>query len=55
VAEAVETSAQATRLRQLHCPLVQGYYFSRPIPAEDLDALLSSTGGRIEVEATVAA
>jgi EAL domain-containing protein (putative c-di-GMP-specific phosphodiesterase class I) len=36
---------------------VQGYYFSRPIPAEDLDALLSSNGGRIEVEveATVAA
>jgi diguanylate cyclase (GGDEF)-like protein len=55
VAEAVETPAQATRLRQLHCPLAQGYHFSRPIPAEDLDALLSSTGGRLEIAAPVAA
>jgi EAL domain-containing protein (putative c-di-GMP-specific phosphodiesterase class I) len=55
VAEAVETSAQATRLRQLHCPLAQGYYFSRPIPAADLDALLSSTGGRIDLADVVAA
>ncbi|GAA1820274.1 EAL domain-containing protein [Planosporangium flavigriseum] len=55
VAEAVETPAQATRLRQLHCPLAQGYHFSRPIPAEELSALLASDGGRIEVEPTVAA
>jgi EAL domain-containing protein (putative c-di-GMP-specific phosphodiesterase class I) len=55
VAEAVETAAQASRLRQLHCTLAQGYYFSRPIPAENLDALLESTGGRIQVAATAAA
>jgi diguanylate cyclase (GGDEF)-like protein len=55
VAEAVETSAQAMRLRLLQCPLAQGFHFSRPIPAEDLDTLLVSGGGRIEVEPTVAA
>jgi EAL domain-containing protein (putative c-di-GMP-specific phosphodiesterase class I) len=55
VAEAVETAAQASRLRQLHCTLAQGYYFSRPIPPEDLDALLERTGGRIQVAATAAA
>jgi diguanylate cyclase (GGDEF)-like protein len=55
VAEAVETAAQATRLRQLHCTLAQGYYFCRPIPADELDALLANTGGRIEAAAAAAA
>ncbi|MGC9669439.1 putative bifunctional diguanylate cyclase/phosphodiesterase [Planosporangium sp. 12N6] len=55
IAEAVETPAQATRLRQVHCTLAQGYYFSRPIAAEELDALLARTGGRFDVAATAAA
>jgi diguanylate cyclase (GGDEF)-like protein len=55
VAEAVETPAQAARLREQRCPLAQGYHFSRPIPAGELDALLSSGGGRIEVGSTLAA
>jgi EAL domain-containing protein (putative c-di-GMP-specific phosphodiesterase class I) len=55
VAEAVETSAQAARLREQRCPLAQGYHFSRPIPAGELDALLSSSGGRIDVESTTLA
>jgi EAL domain-containing protein (putative c-di-GMP-specific phosphodiesterase class I) len=45
IAEAVETPEQAERLRQLDCPQAQGYHFSRPLPAADLDAVLTSTDG----------
>jgi diguanylate cyclase len=47
IAEAVETEAQADVLRRVRCPLAQGYHFSRPIGAEDLAALLVTTGGRL--------
>lgn len=36
VAEGVESYNQAVILSGAHCDLVQGYYFSRPIPAADL-------------------
>ncbi|QHJ13232.1 putative signaling protein [Paraglaciecola mesophila] len=35
VAEGVETHEQLLLLDELGCDLVQGYYFSKPIPAED--------------------
>jgi diguanylate cyclase (GGDEF)-like protein/PAS domain S-box-containing protein len=35
VAEGVETSAQAAVLRAQACPQAQGYYFSRPVLADD--------------------
>ena len=34
IAEGVETEEQLTMLKKLGCALVQGYYFSRPLPAE---------------------
>ncbi|WP_433790170.1 putative bifunctional diguanylate cyclase/phosphodiesterase [Actinoplanes sp. CA-252034] len=40
VAEGVETAGQAELLRELGCPLVQGYYFGRPVDADAIDALM---------------
>jgi len=40
VAEGVETLEQLARLRSLGCDLGQGYFWSRPLPPEDLVPLL---------------
>jgi diguanylate cyclase (GGDEF)-like protein len=48
VAEGVETAEQASTLRALGCEHAQGYLFSRPVPPEALDPLLS---GRLELGA----
>lgn len=40
-AEGVETLEQADALKQMACDTLQGYYFSRPVPAADIPALLS--------------
>jgi diguanylate cyclase (GGDEF)-like protein len=40
VAEGVETSAQMKLLQDLRCEIGQGYFISRPIPENDLYALL---------------
>ena len=37
VAEGVETSDQLARLRDLGCDFGQGFYFSRPVPAEEAE------------------
>ena len=36
VAEGVETKEQLTLLNELGCDVVQGYYYSKPIPAKQL-------------------
>ncbi|MEY3445736.1 MAG: hypothetical protein RIR45_491 [Pseudomonadota bacterium] len=41
VAEGVETLAQADLLRAWGCDQAQGYYFSRPVPAAALEALMT--------------
>ncbi len=41
VAEGVERADQMTHLRSLGCQSAQGYYFSRPLPAPAMEALLS--------------
>jgi diguanylate cyclase (GGDEF)-like protein/PAS domain S-box-containing protein len=42
VAEGIETEQQATSLRELDCPIGQGYLFARPLPPEELDGLLEA-------------
>ena len=37
VAEGVETEEQVVTLKALGCDFIQGYYFSRPIPAKDFE------------------
>ena len=41
VAEGIESLDQAERLTALGCDLGQGYVWSRPLPADELDALLA--------------
>ena len=41
IAEGVETAAQAEYLRRHDCDQIQGYYFSRPLPLPELEALLA--------------
>ncbi len=41
VAEGVETEGQEKALRLLKCDEMQGYRFSRPVPAADMTALLA--------------
>jgi diguanylate cyclase (GGDEF)-like protein len=47
IAEGVETLAQLQFLRQSGCDQMQGYYFSRPVPAEDYARMLLE-GRRLE-------
>ena len=39
--EGVETEEQMLALRELGCDLVQGYYFSRPVRANEFEAFIS--------------
>jgi EAL domain-containing protein (putative c-di-GMP-specific phosphodiesterase class I) len=48
VAEGVEEASQLALLREMGCGYVQGYYFSRPIPAHDFAA----TAMRINAQLT---
>ena len=40
VAEGVETEGQLKLLQDAGCDLVQGYYFSKPLPPEEFEALI---------------
>jgi diguanylate cyclase len=42
IAEGVETKAEVEMLCQHHCDEIQGYIFSRPVPAEEFTRLLAS-------------
>lgn len=40
VAEGVENAKQLTFLRNNHCDVIQGYYFSKPLPVEEFESKL---------------
>ena len=42
VAEGIETAEQVADLRELGCPLGQGFLFARPLPPDELDRLLEA-------------
>jgi EAL domain-containing protein (putative c-di-GMP-specific phosphodiesterase class I) len=41
VAEGVETSDQVRTLRTLGCDFAQGFFFSKPVPAAELPAVIA--------------
>ena len=55
VAEGVETSQQLWFLTNLGCREFQGYYFSRPLPAEQFTLLLESPEPFAKLDATAVA
>jgi EAL domain-containing protein (putative c-di-GMP-specific phosphodiesterase class I) len=48
VAEGIETEEQLSLLRALRCDYGQGYYFSRPVPAQLAEAFVTATAGVVE-------
>jgi EAL domain-containing protein (putative c-di-GMP-specific phosphodiesterase class I) len=50
IAEGVEDDEQVRLLRDLGCDQIQGYLVSRPVPAQEVEALLrraSAAAGRV--------
>ncbi len=45
VAEGVETEEQVDALREMGCDIVQGYFFSRPLPADGFETFVSGLAG----------
>lgn len=48
IAEGVETEEQVTMLKEMGCKYVQGYYFSRPVPAKDFEQFIIDRRDRNE-------
>ena len=42
VAEGVETKEQLEFLRGVNCDTAQGFYFSKPVPVDEFEALLQN-------------
>jgi len=48
VAEGVETAAQLEFLKSLGCDSAQGYFFAKPVPAEELTRFINDHRSRVE-------
>ena len=42
IAEGVETEEQYLALKEIGCDLIQGYYFSKPVPAEEFEKFIAA-------------
>ncbi|MBQ3427450.1 MAG: EAL domain-containing protein [Clostridia bacterium] len=42
IAEGVETKEQMELLKEIGCEIIQGYYFSKPLPADEFEILLTT-------------
>ncbi len=40
IAEGVETEEQLAVLRKFHCDMIQGFHFSKPVKANEIEAFL---------------
>ena len=49
VAEGVETQQQLSRLQEIGCDYVQGYLFSKPVPANEYDIMLDRFAQQMDV------
>ena len=45
VAEGVETKAQLDMLKCMGCQIIQGYYFSKPVPADEFEKFIVQENG----------
>ena len=45
VAEGVETKAQLDLLKCMGCQIIQGYYFSKPVPADEFEKFIVQENG----------
>lgn len=43
IAEGVETKEQFEMLRSVKCLVIQGYYFSRPVPADEIPGWMNNS------------
>lgn len=48
VAEGVETQSHLLALQRMGCHYAQGYYFSRPVPAEEFDAAVTRINSMLQ-------
>ncbi|MET1050568.1 MAG: EAL domain-containing protein, partial [Acidimicrobiales bacterium] len=55
VAEGIEEYGQLAALRAMGCTFAQGFYFSRPVPPEEIAPQLATTNGHLPSKAIEAA
>jgi predicted signal transduction protein with EAL and GGDEF domain len=53
IAEGAESEEQGDRLREIGCPLLQGYACARPVPPREAELLLARQRGMAERESAV--
>lgn len=47
IAEGVETKEQFDIIAELGCDIIQGYYFSKPLPENEVEDLFRSFSNRV--------